>query len=94
MPQKNPSQRVLVLKHLLRYGSITDKVARDKYGITRLAARIEDLRYRYPFADIDTEMVGFKTRLDRKGRFAKYVAPANIDRARCHEWIKSQTEVK
>ena len=90
--KKPPSQKVLVLKHLLRYGSITDAVAREKYGITRLAARIEDLRYREPFAMIGTQMVEFKTRLGRRGRYAKYHWLGTQDRVR--EWAKKQQEGK
>lgn len=84
MRNKQPSQWVVVLKHLLRYGSITDKRARDSYGITRLAARIDNLSEAAwrkwwdgqdpePEPLIDTEMVAFKTRLGRHGRYAKYV---------------------
>ena len=36
------SERVLL--HMQRYGWITDKVARDRYGITRLSARIRNLK--------------------------------------------------
>lgn len=77
---KQPSQKVLVLRHLVRYGSITDKVARDKYGITRLAARVWDIRddINAPgrpalWFDIYTLDVKFKTRLGRKGVCAKYM---------------------
>ncbi len=93
MTKKPPSQKVLVLKHLLRYGSITDAVAREKYGITRLAARIEDLRCREPFAFIAVEMVQFKTRLGRRGRYAKYTpVPWGLDGLKA--WAKKQTEAK
>lgn len=73
---KQPSQKIIVLKHLLRYGSITDKRARDSYGITRLAARIDELLDPWTWDDppIDREMVAFTTRLGRRGRYAKYVA--------------------
>ena len=51
--------------------SITDAVARDKYGITRLAARIHDLRYTYG-AHIYGQPKRFKTRLGRIGRYEQY----------------------
>ena len=68
---KQPTQNDLVLRHLVRYGSITDAVARDKYGITRLAARIHDLRYTYG-AHIYGQPRRFKTRLGRIGRYEQY----------------------
>jgi hypothetical protein len=89
---KQPSQKILVLKHLLRYGSITDKRARDSYGITRIAARVGELRKdkwsRWIFsADIATVDVRFTTRLGRRGRYAKYVISRDADwrRAFKHE---------
>ena len=71
---KQPTQNDLVLRHLVRYGSITDAVARDKYGITRLAARIHDLRYTYG-AHIGGQSKQFKTRLGRIGRYEEYRMP-------------------
>ena len=71
---KQPTQNDLVLRHLVRYGSITDAVARDKYGITRLAARIYDLRWLY-VASIYGHPLKFKTRLGRDGRYEKYSMP-------------------
>ncbi len=38
------SQRILIKKHLIRYGSINPLEALQKYGCFRLAARISDLR--------------------------------------------------
>ncbi len=40
----NLSQNTKVLNHLKNIGPITSMVAFNKYGITRLAARIRDLR--------------------------------------------------
>jgi hypothetical protein len=38
------TQEMQVLKHITRYGKITSMKAFEKYGITRLAARIHTLR--------------------------------------------------
>lgn len=38
------TQKELILKHLKKYGSITQKTAWDKYGISRLAAIIPLLK--------------------------------------------------
>jgi hypothetical protein len=38
------TQEMQVLKHIKRYGKITSMKAFEKYGITRLAARIYTLR--------------------------------------------------
>jgi len=38
------TQEQMVLKHIERYGKITSMKAFEKYGITRLAARIHNLR--------------------------------------------------
>ena len=56
----NPSQTQKILKHLIRYGKITTFQAFEKYGCTRCAARIADLRA-YGVV-IDTDMVYKKTK--------------------------------
>jgi DNA-binding Lrp family transcriptional regulator len=38
------TDKEIVLQHLKEHGPITQKVASDKYGITRLGARIYDLK--------------------------------------------------
>ena len=38
------SQNQTILEHLFEYNTITSMEAYDKYGITRLAARIAELR--------------------------------------------------
>jgi hypothetical protein len=102
MTKKQPSQKVLVLKHLLRYGSITDAVAREKYGITRLAARIDNLaesgwnrwwKQSGCIAEplINTDMIPFKTRLGRRGRYAKYSLD---DKSLWRELFKQELEGK
>ena len=67
---KRPSQNKKVLEHLKKYGSITTLAAYDQYRITRLSARIWDLRNKgYP---IDTV---YYTVNDRNGdtvRFGRY----------------------
>ena len=56
----NPSQTQKILKHLIRYGKITTFQAYEKYGCTRCAARISELRSRGVV--IDTQMVYKKTK--------------------------------
>ena len=59
------SQQRQVLEHLKRYGVIDPMTALQKYGIFRLAARVNDLRGKG--YGIETEIVR------RKGKaFAKY----------------------
>ena len=49
-----------VLQHLLKHGSITSYEAFKLYGITRLSAKIYDLRHKYKkvIAVIDTNVKG------------------------------------
>jgi hypothetical protein len=84
---KQPSQKILVLKHLLRYGSITDKRARDSYGITRLAARVleirDDLYLQMAWGvRVRSNSIAFKTRLGRRGAYVKYTIDGNKDELR------------
>ena len=53
--QMSSSQCQKILKHLIRYGKITTYQAYDKYGCTRCAARISDLKAMG--VDITTTMV-------------------------------------
>lgn len=63
--------KVRILEHIQKYGSITSMEAFEKYGITRLAARIKDLRdMGY---DIDTIMMEGQNRYGESTRYAKYV---------------------
>lgn len=62
------SQRVL--EHIKKYGSITTAKAWDMYGITRLAARIKNLRD--AGYDIDSTMIYTKDRKGRPTNFARY----------------------
>lgn len=60
-----------LLTHFEKYGSITSMEAIEKYGITRLAARIKDLRdLGY---DITTLMMDGQNRYGEATRYAKYV---------------------
>ena len=60
-----------ILKHFEEHGSITSMEAFQNYGITRLAARIKDLRdMGY---DIVTHMMESQNRYGEATRYAKYV---------------------
>lgn len=60
------SQRRVILQHLIRYGSITQEEAIDRYRVYRLSARIAELR---SSADITTIM---EDNRGRRGQHAKY----------------------
>lgn len=65
------TQTERVIKHLKEYGSITPLEAIREYGITRLGARIWDLRdLGY---DIETQTETSKNRFGDKTSYAKYV---------------------
>jgi len=64
------NQRDQVLAHLQKRGSITDIVARERYGVHRLAARIWDLKKQGH--KIESYVIRFTTRLGRPGRCAGY----------------------
>lgn len=66
-----PSQSDRVLLHLEKYGSITSDEARELYGVSRLAARINVLRNQG--VCIDTTYVRFKSRYGHVGRYARYI---------------------
>lgn len=60
-----------LLEHFERFGTITSLEAFEKYGITRLSARIFDLRaLGY---EIDTVMVESENRYGEAVRYGKYV---------------------
>lgn len=70
------NQNWLVLQHLVLNGEITSMEAFEMYGITRLAARISELR---AFNNIVTE---YETAVNRYGetvRFAKYIYKGAIE---------------
>ena len=60
-----------ILRHLKDYGYITPMEAISDYGITRLGARIWDLKDRGYL--IQTNMVSAKNRYGEPTHFAKYV---------------------
>lgn len=64
------TQNERVLKHMRKYGTITTKQAYDLYGITRLGARIYELR-NMGF-DIVSDTVPVKNRFGEKAHVARY----------------------
>lgn len=64
-------QKVRVLQHLKSHGSLTSMEAFEKYGITRLAAVIFDLRELGN--DIRTLDMEGQNRYGEATRYAKYV---------------------
>lgn len=70
------TQTERVIKHLKEYGSITPLEAIREYGITRLGARIWDLRdLGY---DIETQTETSKNRFGDKTSYAKYVLKGGV----------------
>lgn len=63
--------KVAILEHLRNFPYLTSKEAFEKYGITRLAACIFDLREKG--YDIDTVMVETTTRFGESCKYARYV---------------------
>ena len=67
-------QTTKVRNHLIRFGSITDKQARDFYGISRLSGVIYKLRYKIePLMNIETEMIYGRNRYDQPVQYGKYI---------------------
>lgn len=72
--------KVAILEHLRKYPWITSKDAFELYGITRLSARIKDLReLGY---DIETVMVDGMTRYGESCRYARYILKGEPDDCR------------
>lgn len=67
MEKTNKHQKVI--EHLKKHGTITSMEAIEKYGATRLAAIIFDLRKKY---NISTIMTEGKDRYDNISRYAIY----------------------
>ena len=62
-----------IRNHLERYGSITQMEATELYGITRLSARIYDLRYKKePLMDIVGVLETGKDRFGQDSRYYRY----------------------
>ena len=67
-----------VLEHMLKHGFITHLRAEAAYGITRVAARIADLKK--DGYEIDTEMITRVNRYGRPAQHAEYrLAPSKPD---------------
>lgn len=64
------SQNDLIYAHLLEHGTITSLEAVRRYGITRLAARISDLKRKG--IEIHTRMEKVPTRTGRAATVAVY----------------------
>jgi hypothetical protein len=68
--EKEMTQKEQVLKHLKRYAGLTTLTAYDRYSITRLAARVSELRADgYEIASIPKNVVN---RYGEKCRVAEY----------------------
>lgn len=69
----------LVRNHLLRFGYITGKIAKEVYGIERLSDCIYKLRYKIePLMIIDTEDVHSVNKFGKKVEFGKYIYKGEI----------------
>lgn len=68
--KKKPTQCDRIMRHFEKYGSITPNEAASRYGIRRLASRINDLKSRG--VAITTEMVKGKNKYNETTRYAKY----------------------
>lgn len=70
------NDRVLVLEHLKKHGTITHDEANELYGMKRLAARINELRnLGFP---ITTDMVRCKNRRGGISKYAKYTLEVEL----------------
>ena len=65
------NQAKLILKHLLKYGSITQKESSDRYGILRLSARIYELRNKYEYTIVSITEKG-KNRFGEPTHWTRY----------------------
>ena len=67
-------QTTEVRNHLIRYGYITDQIARDYYNISRLSGVIYKLRYKIkPLMHIETEMIYYTDQYGVPKQFGKYI---------------------
>lgn len=71
MKKEKITQDERVLRHLKKYGSITSWEAFKEYGITRLSARIFNLKNYYDI-EIEDEQVKRKNRYGEFVYFKKY----------------------
>jgi len=63
--------KVAILDHMRDYGSITSMEAFSVFGVTRLSARILELREMG--YDIETMMLETTTRFGETARYGKYI---------------------
>lgn len=71
------TQEDLVLNHLKEYGNITSWTAIELYGITRLSAKIYNLRASgYPIASVNKVVT---TRYGKKTSICEYVLKGDKD---------------
>ena len=63
--------KVAILEWMRKHPWITSKIAFEKFGITRLSARIKELRDKG--YDIETVMVETTTRFGESCQYARYV---------------------
>lgn len=75
--------KVAILRYLRTNPWLTSKEAFEKFGITRLSARIKDLRDKG--YDIETVMVETTTRFGESCRYARYVLKGEPNEARCKD---------
>ena len=71
MKEKKMTKMQAITRHLMRYGSITDPVARNKYHTNRLSGYIHVLRNKKGY-NIETVMCTGKD-IFGKHTYAKYV---------------------
>ena len=71
------TQNDVIIHHLENEGALTQAEAMNRYGIARLASRIEELRKRGH--RIETTYIELKTRLGKKGRYASYTLERPAD---------------
>ena len=65
------SQNERILRHIKDHGSITTLEAFQDYGVTRLSARIWDLRHKMGH-EIESETIAGKNRYGETTTFSKY----------------------
>lgn len=75
--------KVAILEHLKNFPYLTSKEAFEKYGVTRLAACIFDLREKG--YEIETVMVETTTRFGESCRYARYVLKGEPNETRCKD---------
>ena len=67
-------QTMLVMAYLRKHGSISQKEATDELGITRLSARIWELRHKCGFEILDKTETS-KNRFGLPCRYKRYYLP-------------------